>query len=162
MKFKREFIGEFMGTFLMVLFGCGAVATSILYNSHQGLLEIGLLWGIGISLAIYATRHLSCAHFNPAVTLAMVTSRRMSLKKMPVYLLGQFTGAFFAALVLYFLFASSIASYEEANQIVRGTQDSVETAKMLAPIVGGQVAGFFFTHFLEPAMSKESTDCCKN
>lgn len=64
------------------------------FDAHQGLFQIGMVWGIGVSLAIYVTRHLSCAHLNPAVTLAMVTSGRMAAGKMPVYIIAQFMGAF--------------------------------------------------------------------
>jgi len=77
MQLSKEFKGENLGTFLLVLFGCGSVAVSVLFNAHQGLMQIALVWGIGVTLAIYLTRHLSCAHLNPAVTLAMVVSKRM-------------------------------------------------------------------------------------
>jgi glycerol uptake facilitator protein len=127
---KKVVLGEFIGTFIMVLFGCGAVATSVLYNSHSGLFQIALIWGFAVMLAIYATRHLCCAHFNPAVTIAMVVSGRMSPKKMPCYLVGQFLGAFTAAMVLYLLFYNQIAVFEETNNIVRGEFESVATAKM--------------------------------
>lgn len=84
MKYKREFIGEFLGTFLMVLFGCGSVAVAVLFQAHTGLFQIAMIWGIGVSLAIYAARHLSCAHFNPAVSFAMVISKRMTIEKIPI------------------------------------------------------------------------------
>lgn len=130
MEYKRDFIGEFFGTFLLVLFGCGSVAVSVLFNSHSGLFQIALIWGVGVSLAIYATRHLSCAHLNPAVTLAMVASKRMPLNKMLTYLIAQFFGAFCAGLTLYILFAPSIIAFETAQNIVRGTPDSMKVAKM--------------------------------
>lgn len=130
MEYVRDFIGEFLGTFLLVLFGCGSVAVSVLFNSHNGLFQIALIWGVGVSLAIYATRHLSCAHLNPAVTLAMVASKRMALRKMPAYLLAQFTGAFCAGIGLYFLFNPSIVAFEAARHIVRGTPESMQVAKM--------------------------------
>lgn len=130
MEYSRDFIGEFLGTFLLVLFGCGSVAVSVLFNSHSGLFQIALIWGVGVSLAIYATRNLSCAHLNPAVTVAMVASKRMALKKMPVYLIAQFIGAFFAGLMLYFLFNPFIVTLEKAQQIVRGTPESMKVAKM--------------------------------
>lgn len=130
MKYGREFFGELIGTFLLVLFGCGSVAVSTLFNSHQGLFQIAIIWGIGVSLAIYATRHLSCAHLNPAVTLAMVASKRMAIRKMPVYLISQFMGAFVAGLLLFGLFGSSISAYESSHQIIRGTSDSMQVAKM--------------------------------
>jgi glycerol uptake facilitator protein len=130
MKYKKEFIGETLGTFVLVLFGCGSVAVSILFNAYQGLLQIALVWGIGVTLAIYLTRHLSCAHLNPAVSLAMVISRRMSISKLPVYLIAQFAGAFLAGLTLYLFFAPSISAYESVHGIIRGTLESVNTAKM--------------------------------
>jgi len=114
----------------MVLFGCGSVAVSVLFNSHQGLFQIAIVWGIGVSLAIYASRHLSSAHLNPAVTLAMVTGRRMTIKKLPAYLIAQFLGAFLAGLTLYLLFNPSIAAVESTRQIIRGTAESMEIAKM--------------------------------
>ncbi|RNC29364.1 MAG: Glycerol uptake facilitator protein [Candidatus Dichloromethanomonas elyunquensis] len=130
MKYQREFAGELIGTFLLVLFGCGSVAVSVLFNSHQGLFQVGMVWGIGVSLAIYVTRHLSCAHLNPAVTLAMVTSKRMVARKMPVYLIAQFLGAFLAGLILFLLFEPSILSFEKIHNIIRGSCDSIQTAKM--------------------------------
>jgi glycerol uptake facilitator protein len=130
MKYKREFGGELMGTFILVLFGCGSIAGSVLFGSYQGLFQIGIIWGIGVSLAIYATRHLSCAHLNPAVTLAMVTSGRMKASKLPTYLIAQFLGAFLAGMVLFFLFNPAIANYESVNNIIRGSYESVNTAKL--------------------------------
>jgi len=120
MRPSREFIGECLGTFILVLFGCGSVAVTVLFGAHQGLMQIALEWGIGVTLAIYLTRRLSCAHLNPAVTVAMVMGKRMRADKLPVYLTAQFTGAFLAGLVLYVLYAPSIAAYEAAHGIVRG------------------------------------------
>lgn len=128
MLLKREFIGEALGTFVLVLFGCGSVAVSVLFDSHQGLMQVGLAWGIGVTLAIYLTRHLSCAHLNPAVSLAMVASRRMSFQKLPCYIGAQLAGAILAGMTLYLLFAPSIEAYEHAQGIVRGSAESVRTA----------------------------------
>jgi len=130
MKYQGEFIGEALGTFVLVLFGCGSVAVSVLFDAHRGLMQVALAWGIGVTLAIYLTRHLSCAHLNPAVSLAMVLGGRMCVRKLPVYLVAQFTGAILAALALYVLFGPSIAQYENAHGIIRGTTESVKTAMM--------------------------------
>jgi len=130
MQWKNDFLGELLGTFLLVLFGCGSVAVSVLYNEYNGILQIGISWGIGVTLAIYVTRHLSCAHLNPAVSIGMTISGRMNFKKLPVYLSGQFIGAFLAAITLYLLYSSSIAHYESANSIIRGTNSSIETARI--------------------------------
>jgi glycerol uptake facilitator protein len=129
-RYSKEFLGETLGTFMLVLFGCGSVAVTILFNAHQGLMQIALAWGIGVTLAIYLTRHLSCAHLNPAVTLAMWISKRMAARKVPAYLTGQFTGAILAGLIIYLLFGPSISAYESTHNIVRGSAESVQTAKM--------------------------------
>jgi glycerol uptake facilitator protein len=130
MKYSKEFVGETLGTFMLVLFGCGSVAVSVLFNAYQGLMQIALAWGIGVTLAIYLTRHLSCAHLNPAVSIAMLVGGRMSARKLPVYLSGQFIGAVLAGSVLYILFAPSISAYESANSIIRGSAESMQTARM--------------------------------
>jgi len=130
MRYQREFIGEALGTFVLVLFGCGSVAVSVLFDADQGSMPVALAWGIGLALAIYLTRHLSCAHLNPAVSLAMVVGGRMHRRKLPVYLVAQLAGAILAALALYMLFSPSIAAYEDAHGIIRGTEASVKTAMM--------------------------------
>jgi len=130
MRYSKEFIGETLGTFLLVLFGCGSVAVSILFGAYNGILQIAMVWGVGVTLAIYLTRHLSCAHLNPAVSLSMVVGGRMSVRKLPVYLIAQFVGAILAGLVVYILFEPSISAYESTHHIIRGTAESVQTAKM--------------------------------
>ncbi|KAA6331458.1 Glycerol uptake facilitator protein [termite gut metagenome] len=126
----KEFIGEALGTFILVLFGCGCVAVAVLFGEYNSIFQIGFVWGIGVTLGIYLTRHLSNAHLNPAVTLAMVLSKRMKAGKIPVYLSGQFFGAFLAGLAVFLLFSSSIEAYESLHQITRGSDASIITAKM--------------------------------
>ncbi len=130
MRYSKEFIGETLGTFLLVLFGRGSVAVSVLFGAYQGIMQIAMVWGIGVTLAIYLTRHLSCAHLNPAVSVAMVMGRRMLARKLPVYLIAQFTGAILAGFVIYLLFGPSISAYESLHKIIRGTPESVQTARM--------------------------------
>ena len=126
----HHFTGELLGTAILVFFGCGAVAVAVLFGAFSGLWQIAMIWGAAVSLAIYATRHLSCAHLNPAVSLAMAASGRMSVRLLPAYLSAQFIGAFLAAALLYLLFADSIAHFEHLHGIVRGTPASVQTAMM--------------------------------
>lgn len=130
MRSRREVVGELLGTCLLVLFGCGSVAVSVLFQAHQGLLSVALLWGVGVTLAVYLTRHLSCAHLNPAVTLAMAASGRMLWRKVPAYVAAQVAGAALAGLLLYALYAPSITAFEAQHHIVRGSAESVATAKM--------------------------------
>jgi glycerol uptake facilitator protein len=126
----KEFTGELLGTFILVLFGCGSVAVAVLFGEYGSIMQIGLAWGFGVMLAIYLTRHLSCAHLNPAVSIAMVVSGRMKARKLPSYLGAQFAGAFIAGWCIFLLFSPSIEAYESAREITRGSAQSVATAKM--------------------------------
>lgn len=144
-KFTSEFVGESIGTCILVFFGCGSVAVTVLFSAHSGLLQVAAVWGAAVTLAIYSTRHMSCAHLNPAVSIAMVVAGRMTPRKLPVYVLSQFAGAFVAAVLLYLLFAPSIAQFEQSNGIVRGEPDSIQTAMMFGeyypnPAVGENVS----------------------
>ncbi len=141
----HDFAGEAIGTCILVFFGCGSVAATVLFSAHAGLFQVAAIWGIGVTLAIYATRHLSCAHLNPAVSLAMVIGRRMALAKLPAYLGGQFAGAFLAACLLYLLFGPSIAAYENLHGIVRGAPESVRTAMLFGEFYPNPGAGVVAT-----------------
>lgn len=128
--YKEEFLGEFIGTFILVLFGLGAVCAATIFEAHKGLFQVALLWGIATMLAIFIGRHLCNAHYNPAVSIAMVLSGRMNMERLPTYLVAQFVGGFAGALAVYFLFSPSITAFESANGIVRGSFESITTAKM--------------------------------
>lgn len=136
-----EFLGEFIGTLMLVFFGCGSVVVTVLFSAHIGLLQVAAVWGFGVALAIYTTRHLSCAHLNPAVSIAMVVAKRMSARKLLTYLLGQFSGAFVAAALLYLLFSPSIGHYEYLHGIVRGGPESRATAIMFGEFYPNPGAG---------------------
>jgi len=136
----KAFAGEMLGTFVLTLFGCGSVAVSVLFNAHQGLMQVALAWGMGVTLAIYLTRHLSCAHLNPAVSMAMVISGRMKRGKLPLYVGAQFLGALLAGAAVYVLFHPSIEAFEAANQIIRGSPESVKTAMMFGEFYPNPVA----------------------
>lgn len=123
-------IGEMLGTFVLTLFGCGSVAVAVLFGEYNSIFQVGLAWGIGVTLAIFLTRNICCAHLNPAISVAMVVAGRMDKRKLPGYLVAQFIGAILAGLVLYLLFNPSIEQYEAAHDIVRGTAASVDTARM--------------------------------
>jgi glycerol uptake facilitator protein len=126
----KGFIGEMLGTFILTLFGCSSVAVAVLFGEYNSIFQIGLVWGIGVTLAIFLTRHICNAHLNPAVSVAMVVAGRMKAKMLPGYLVAQLVGGIMAGAMLYILFGPSIANYELTHDIVRGTAASVDTARM--------------------------------
>jgi glycerol uptake facilitator protein len=127
---KRELLGEFIGTAIIVFFGCGSVASAILFDSFNGLFQIAMVWCIGVTLAIYAAKRLSPAHLNPAVSLAMLIARKINFKQFSLYSISQFLGGVFGAALLFAIFHPTIEHYEATHAIIRGTSESVVTASM--------------------------------
>jgi glycerol uptake facilitator protein len=122
--------GECLGTFILVFFGTSAVAVAVLFDAHAGLVQTAGVWGAGVTLAIYAMRHLSCAHLNPAVSLGMVLAGRMQPRLLLPYWGAQLAGAMTAGGCVLLLFQGPIAGFEAANGLVRGEPASVRTAML--------------------------------
>jgi len=103
-----ELLAEFLGTFVLILFGTGVVAMVVLFPTHNpgetihgGYTNITLGWGLGVTMGIYVAGKVSGAHLNPAVTLALAVFRRFSWNKVIPYSLAQTAGAFVAAALVY-------------------------------------------------------------
>jgi glycerol uptake facilitator protein len=126
----KELIGEFLGTFILVFIGCGSVACSVLIEGFGGLYTVALIFGGGVSLAIYAVGSFSQAHLNPAVSAGFVVNGNLSLKKLGTYSLSQLAGAWLGGCFLYLLFNGLIEEFELAQGIVRGSEGSYHSAVM--------------------------------
>ena len=93
----KKYIAEFIGTFTLVLFGTGvAVITG-------NLLATALAFGLAIIASAYVIGDISGCHVNPAVSFAMLISKKLSLKDFIGYVISQVAGAFAASGVLYFI-----------------------------------------------------------
>jgi glycerol uptake facilitator protein len=121
-------VGEFAGTFMLVFFGCGCVAAAVLTGAQVGIFQVAIVWGLGISTAIYLTGSLSGAHLNPAVTLSFAAAGGLPVRRVPGYVIVQFLGAFCASAVLYAIFAGPLRAFEAANHITRGGPGSEASA----------------------------------
>jgi glycerol uptake facilitator protein len=121
-------VGEVLGTFMLVFFGCGSVATAVLTGAQVGIFQVAIVWGIGIATAIYLTGSLSGAHLNPAVTIGLAAFSGFPCRSVSKYIAAQFVGAFVASWVLYLLFHGQLAAFETANHIVRGSPGSESSA----------------------------------
>ena len=119
-------VGEVVGTFLLVLFGTGAVASSVLTQAQVGIWQVAVVWGFGISLAIYVTAAISGAHINPAVSLAFAIFRRRSfpLSRLVPYWTSQLTGAVLGGLAVLLFFGPFLRRFEAANGLTRGDPGS--------------------------------------
>jgi glycerol uptake facilitator protein len=122
----RALTGELLGTYLLVLFGTGSVAAAVLTNAQMGLWQVAVVWGFGVTLAIYASASLSGAHLNPAVSLAFALLRRedFPFSRLLPYMVAQMLGAVLAGATVAALFWPFLLRFEAEKGIVRGAPGS--------------------------------------
>jgi aquaporin-9 len=106
----RQFMAEFLGTYLLVLFGDGAIAQYMLLepNGQKNFMSVALGYGLALMIGILVSGGVSGGHLNPAVTLAMACLKKCSWKVLPVYWLAQYSGALLSAATLYGVYADGI------------------------------------------------------
>lgn len=98
------FVGELIGTMVLVLLGDGVVANVLLEKTkgqNSGWIVIAAGWGFAVAIAVYVAGWASGAHINPAVTLALAAIGELPRQQIPVYLAGQFLGAFLGAILVW-------------------------------------------------------------
>ncbi|MEA9390226.1 MIP/aquaporin family protein [Acerihabitans sp. TG2] len=125
-------IAEFLGTGLFMFFGTSVLCAAKVAGASFGLWEICVVWGLGIALAVYLTAGISGAHLNPAVTIALCMFANFNAKKVVPYILAQTAGAFFGAALTYLLYHNMFDIYEQAHQMVRGSQASLYLASIFS------------------------------
>lgn len=92
-------VAEAIGTYFMVLFGCGSMVLAEVHQGYDGGF-VPVIWGGVVATMIYALGHVSGAHFNPAVTLSFWALGRFEASKVPGYIIAQCLGAIAAAATL--------------------------------------------------------------
>jgi len=112
------FIGEMIGTMILMIFVAGVVAGVVLNKSlaqNSGWLVITFGAGLGIAVAIYAVGGISGAHINPAVTIGLATIGLFPWSDVPLYILGQMIGAILGCTIIFLLYYPHWEETENAN-----------------------------------------------
>ena len=128
---------EFIGTFIMVFAGCGAISAGTLGHG-----EVSAVFGLAVACMVFATGHISGAHFNPAVSLAFLSAGFLPKNELVPYVLAQVLGAALAA----FLIAMGIGPIEPA---MTSYEISAPKAFMLECLLG------FFLMFVISAVATD-------
>lgn len=93
----KKYIAELIGTFVLVFGGCGS---AVLAGEHIGFLGVSFAFGLTLLTMAYAIGPISGCHINPAVTIGLFLSKKISAKDVPGYIIGQILGGILAAAVL--------------------------------------------------------------
>ncbi|GAA0596485.1 MIP/aquaporin family protein [Actinomadura livida] len=127
----REMAAEFAGTMILILFGVGVVAQVIAgsgLGDPQSLGDhdsIAWAWGIGVTLGVYVSAHISGGHINPAVTVALAVFKGFPWRKVLPYCSAQLLGAFVAALIVRWNYSEILQKFDpgltEKSHIVFST-----------------------------------------
>lgn len=108
----KKYVAEFIGTFWLVLGGCGsAVLAAAFPDVGIGLLGVSLAFGLTVLTMAYAIGHISGCHLNPAVSIGLWAGGRFEAKELPPYIVAQVAGAIAAGGAL-FLIASGKAGFD--------------------------------------------------
>ncbi|HIQ03335.1 MAG TPA: aquaporin family protein [Desulfurococcales archaeon] len=140
------YINEFLGTWILMFLGNGAVVVAVISGGYD-LFGVAILWGFAVTFAIYAAGGVSGAHLNPAVTIPLTIYRKFPVRKVPLYIICQILGAFFATVVLYAVWSGAIVHFEKVNGIIRSAIGATPAES------GARSAMIFFTFAPNPAFA---------
>ncbi len=130
----KKYLAEVIGTFVLVTFGCGtAIAVGCDSAAGSGYILTALAFGLVIVAMAYSIGNVSGCHINPAVSIAMLIRKKLSMSDFAGYVVSQVIGAGIGCLVLGILFGFDCGF--GANQIQPGWEDGSVTNALLAEIV---------------------------
>ena len=143
------YLGEFLGTMILILLGDGVVANVSLNKSGMkgaGSIQITTAWGLAVLLPAFIFGAASGAHFNPALTVALAIDGSFAWSMVPGYIIAQIAGAFVGGCLVYALFKCQFDETEDPNTL-RGvfcTSPSIENKpyNLLSEIIGTFVLVF--------------------
>ena len=141
----KKFTAEFIGTFWLVLGGCGsAVLAAGFPELGIGFVGVSLAFGLTVLTGVYALGHISGAHFNPAVSIGLWAGGRFEAKELLPYIVAQVLGGIAGAGILY-LIATGKAGFEMGGFASNGYgEHSPGGYSMMAALVAEVVFTFMF------------------
>jgi aquaporin Z len=149
---------EFLGTFWLVLGGCGsAVLAAAFPNVGIGLLGVALAFGLTVLTMAYAIGHISGCHLNPAVSVGLWAGGRFPASKLAPYIVAQVLGAIVAGGVLYVI-ASGAAGFDVSKGFASNGYDAHSPGgySLLAAMVSEVVMTMFFLLIILGATDKRA------
>lgn len=148
----KKYAAEFIGTLVLVLFGCGSAATA---GGELGYLGIAFAFGLSIVAMAYVIGPISGCHINPAVSLAMLLNRKLTGGDFIGYVLSQIAGAVAGSAILYAIIDSTGSAVTGLGQNGFGPGYGIGITAMMAVVVE-IVLTFVFIYTILGVTSGES------
>ncbi|MCC6269260.1 MAG: aquaporin Z [Dehalococcoidia bacterium] len=152
---QRKIAAEVLGTFVLVLGGCGS---AVLAGDVIGAQGVAIAFGLTVLVMAVAVGPISGGHFNPAVTIGLIAGKRFETKDAPYYIVAQVAGAILAGAVLY-LIASGLDGFDAADGFAANGYDDHSPAEysLLAGLVAEVVLTAVFLIVIMGATSKSAS-----
>lgn len=159
------FIGEVIGTMLLILLGNGVVANVILKNTkgfESGWIVITFGWGMAVFVAVFCVAPISGAHINPAVTLGLAMVGKFDWANVPVYILGQLIGGCLGAFLVWAHYRQhyDLTENQETKLATFGTIPAIRSKwnNLISEIIGTFVLIFGVLYIATPSVGIGSLD----
>src|SRR3979490_2389820 len=109
----KKSVAEFIGTFTLVFFGCGAAVIAGMGTGPTAIDILGIAFAFGLAIVAmaYGIGHISGCHVNPAVSFGVLVAGRMSMSDFIAYVIAQVLGAIAGAVVLYIILSGKSAGW---------------------------------------------------
>jgi glycerol uptake facilitator protein len=158
------FIAEIIGTFLLILLGCGVTANVVLKDTkghNSGWIVITTGWALAVYIGVVVAAPHSGAHINPAVSIGLAAAGEFPWELVPSYLLAQFLGAMLGALLVWLIYIDHFNRTEEQGLklVVFSTSPAIKNtfANLLVEISGTFVLVFAVLFFTDATILESDT-----
>ena len=150
----RPLIAEFIGVFMLVFIGGGAIILNAYREGSVGLGGIAAAQGLAYAVAVTATMSISGGHINPAITVGLWSVGRIDARRAGLYLIAQLLGAVVAALVLKGLFPAGAAEVRQYGALRLGVDTSFVSGVLLEAVMTFLLALVVMGTTVDPAAPK--------
>jgi len=162
----RAVVAEFLGTLVLMMFGTGVVAMTMLFGKglpgevvNGGYTNITIAWGIAVTMGIYVSAKWSGAHLNPAVTVSLAVFRGFSWRMVGPYILAQVAGAFCAAALVFWNYRPAFHAFDPGLTKTAGVFTTFPAfPDQLSAGLLDQVIGTALLMFMILAIGEQATD----
>ncbi len=162
----RAVVAEFLGTLVLMMFGTGVVAMTVLFGKglpgevvNGGYTNITIAWGIAVTMGIYVSSKWSGAHLNPAVTVSLAVFRGFPWRNVVPYILAQVAGAFCAAALVFWNYRPAFQAFDPGLEKTAGVFTTFPAfPEQLSAGLLDQVLGTALLMFMILAIGEHATE----
>ena len=147
----RALVAELIGTFMLVLIGCGAIIEDTFQAGSVGLMGVAAASGLAMAIAVTLAMDASGGHINPALTLGLWSVGRIDARRAVLYVVAQLVGAVLAALVLKLIFPAGAGHVAEYGALTLGSQTSLTQAILIEAVLTFFLALAYMGTLADPA-----------